>query len=72
LILTDPLSGTTTYQYGTVGGAFQNLANWWVTYSIVSVQVTVQLYNITSGVINSPFLAATEAAELDTTVPTTY
>jgi len=41
LILTDPLSGTTTYQYGTVGGAFQNLANWWVTYTIQSVQVTV-------------------------------
>jgi len=30
------------------------------------------LYNITSGVINSPFLAATEAAELDVNVPTTY
>lgn len=41
VIVTDPLSGTSTYQYGTNGGAFQNLANWWVTYSIVSVQVTV-------------------------------
>jgi len=30
------------------------------------------LYNITTGVINSPFLAATEAAELDVNVPQTY
>lgn len=37
LVLTDPLSGTVTYQYGSVGGAFQNLANWWVTYTILSV-----------------------------------
>jgi len=41
LIITDPLSGTTTLQYGSVGDKFQQLANWWVTYTIVAVQVTV-------------------------------
>jgi len=34
--------------------------------------VTVQLYNITNGVINSPFLAATEAAEIDGVLPSNY
>lgn len=35
--------------------------------------MTVTLFNVTSGyILNSPFIAATEAAELGLTVPTTY
>jgi len=70
VIVTDPASGTLSYQYGTNNGAFQNLAYWWVTYSIVSVDVRVDLdcFNGT-GITSSAFVAATEAAELDTQVP---
>lgn len=70
MIVTDPLSFTVTYQYGTDNGMFDHLALWWVTYSIVSVDMRLDLdeYNGT-GITSSAFAAATEAAELDVQVP---